>query len=130
MKKTYTITGAIEHMEVDGGIEATGNETMRVHDGYHTMDELYDHRIALYITLCRVLDRSGEAYIWRSKMHENGLGYEGWYVLGIGHQDGRQISYHLPNSTWLETNFAHTLTRGIKFDGHTSADVIKRLGRL
>ena len=24
-------------------------------DGYHTVDELYDHRVMLWITLCRVI---------------------------------------------------------------------------
>lgn len=100
-------------------------------DGYHTFDELYDHRIALYIALCRVLksdaDHNG---IWRSKLHSDGSAFDGWFILGIGKANDKQITYHLPLSRWGETEFAETLEFAPTWDGHTSADVLSRLKTL
>jgi len=110
-------------------------------DGYHTFDELYDHRITLYVTLCRfivawyeILDvdsRPEEADVWRAKLHNDGSGFEGWYVLGIGRIPGHQITYHLPLSRWNETDFVgeeQTFEKApCEFDGHAPDDVLKRL---
>lgn len=107
-----------------------------ISDGYHTFGELYDHRITLWIALCREL-RGNLAYpvgakakVWRSKLHSDGSRFDGWFVLGIGKQPGEQITYHLPMSRWDETDFAYTLERAPEFDGHTSADVLERLKSL
>jgi hypothetical protein len=114
----------------------------QVSDGYHTIQELYDHRIGLFITLCKtIFDYSLLAnsefnveiiHPWRSKYHSDGeLSFSGeWFVLGIGKEKGKQITYHLPMSRWDETNFAETLDRAPEWDGHTSADVLERLKNL
>lgn len=103
-------------------------------DGYHTFDELYDHRITLFITLCRVLisDQGSEHWepVWRSRLHHDGTSFEGWFIMGVGKNKGQQISYHLPLSRWEETNFAETLERAPEWDGHTSDDVLERLKKL
>lgn len=97
-------------------------------DGYHTFDELYDHRIALFIALCRSMNSDSE--VWRSKLHADGSGYENWFIMGIGKEKGRQISYHLPMIEWGATTFAETLDRAPEWDGHTPNDVINRLKSL
>ena len=105
-------------------------------DGYHTFDELYDHRITLYVALCKAQEQLNEQLggsskiCWRSKLHHDGSAYEGWFILGMGTEPGEQISYHLPVSRWEETNFAETLERAPEFDGHTSQDVLNRLKQL
>lgn len=98
-------------------------------DGYHTFDELYDHRIILFITLCKELSINGTVEVWRSKNHHVGGTpmYEGWFILGIGKETGRQISYHLPLKYWDDTNFAETLENAPEWDGHTPDDVLERL---
>lgn len=107
-----------------------------VSDGYHTIAELYDHRITLFIALCRsqayIENEFGcSRFIWRSKFHGDGNpAYEGWFIMGIGKEKGKQISYHLPLSRWDETDFAETLDRAPEWDGHTSADVLERLKTL
>ena len=95
-----------------------------ISDGYHTFGELYQHRNSLFIALCRA---HPEIPRWRSKLHLDGTGFEGWFVLGLGKEKGKQISYHLPLSMWEETIFAETLDRASEFDGHKSEDVLKRL---
>lgn len=111
------------------------HENLEVSDGYHTFDELYDHRIELYIALCRHkhellgMENPGKHLVWRSKNHSDGEPAFGgtWFVLGIGTEKGKQITYHLPMSKWEETEFAETLEKAPEWDGHTSADVIERL---
>lgn len=114
------------------------NSYSQVSDGYHTIEELYDHRVTLFITLCRVCSDIGGTGgdpmtydIWRSKTHGDGKpAYDGWFIMGIGKERGKQISYHLPLSRWDETNFAETLDKAPEWDGHTSYDVLERLKQL
>jgi hypothetical protein len=106
-----------------------------ISDGYHTFDELYEHRITLFIALCKQfayleLEFGPVSNIWRSKLHHDGSEYEGWFIMGIGKDKGTQISYHLPISKWEETKFARTLENAPEWDGHTSQDVLERLRRL
>jgi hypothetical protein len=114
---------------------------LEVSDGYHTFDELYDHRVTLYVALCRnlkwteSLQGPDEAQvrpydIWRSKLHADGSAYEGWFIMGIGKDAGKQISYHLPEKMWEATDFAETLDRAPEFDGHSSENVLERLSQL
>jgi len=113
------------------GVEQTG----KISDGYHTFDELYKHRIILYIALCRARgngDHSNDLDVWRSSKHSDGeFAFNGnWFVLGINKEAGKQITYHLPNSYWGECEFAETLEKAPEFDGHTSEDVLERLKNL
>jgi hypothetical protein len=109
-------------------------------DGYHTFGELYEHRIAIFITLCKLLKRQENAvlppshpddsFVWRSKLHSDGTAWEDWFVLGIGIEKGEQITYHLPMSKWDETNFASDREKAPEWDDHTPPDVLERLKKL
>lgn len=109
------------------GIEITGETS----DGYHTFNELYDHRIALFIALCSEIDaRTPTGHVWRSKLHSDGSCFDGWFVMGIGTEPGDQITYHLPLSRWADTDWLGTeRPQAPEFDGHTSSDVLQRLRR-
>lgn len=109
-------------------IKNAGVDTNCISDGYHTFGELYDHRITLFIALCRTAREGGQ--VWRSELHSDGSKFDGWFVLGIGRENGHQITYHLPMSKWSECDFAETLERAPEWDGHTSADVLRRLNAL
>lgn len=106
-------------------------------DGYHTFDELYDHRITLYIALCRTIKdfiyTGRYQIVWRSKYHSDGelcFGTGTQFILGIGKDKYGQISYHIPIERWCETNFAETFDKAPGWDGHTSDDVLERIKRL
>lgn len=104
-------------------------------DGYHTFEELYDHQITLFIALCKSIKNLGaqppySPEIWRSKVNGDGTAWDGWFVMGIGKEIGKQITYHLPLSRWEEADFAETLEQAPEFDGHTSNDVLERLKNL
>ena len=92
-------------------------------DGYHTFNELYDHRIALFLALCRTRSDA-----WKSRVHSDGSKFDGWFLVCIGRAPGTQISYHLPDSRWDEATMPEM--DPAPFDGHTSAMVLKRLATL
>lgn len=101
-----------------------------ISDGYHTFGELYEHRITLWIALCKVFHDTESAFVWRSKKHSDGSEWDGWFILGAGKDKGMQVTYHLPISKWEQTRFAETLDQAPEWDGHTSEDVLKRLQAL
>lgn len=104
-------------------------DTNQISDGYHTFGELYEHRITLWIALCKSL-RKNNFYVWRSKRHFDGeLAFGGtWFVLGVRKEKGKQMTYHLPIEKWKDTKFVrYTLDKAPEFDGHTPEDVLKRL---
>lgn len=124
----------LPHSEAVGG-----PQTLTIHcdagevsDGYHTFNELYQHRYLLFCGMARVLwqmNISRHYYAWKSKTHwiDGNLGpvWDGWFVAGI-EIGGKMITYHLPFEYW-------DLFDGIEreqappHDGHTSQDVIERL---
>lgn len=85
-------------------------------DGYHTFDELYEHRCLLFINL--VLSHSNLAF-WRPH-------YEGWPCIGMDLPNIGQVTYHVPEK-YLPLFRGRIPQGGPAFDGHTSADVVKRL---
>lgn len=100
------------------------NITGETSDGYHTFNELYEHRHALFMALANsTLDIS-----WMSKKHNDGSEMDGWFVAGIKLDEG-DISYHLPMRLWNAcANAAFVvLPKAPPFDGHTSKDVVDRL---
>jgi hypothetical protein len=107
-----------------------------VSDGFHTFKELYEHRVILFIALCKAFYKDPQyqtglkADIWRSKLHADGTTFDGWFIMGMGRKKGEQITYHLPISKWEETNFAETRVKAPEWDGHTPADVLERLKNL
>lgn len=59
----------------------------KISDGYHTFGELYEHRIALFIALCRAIEGT-ENDAWKMPPKD------GWFLMGIGKEKGKQITYH------------------------------------
>ena len=120
----------MELKQINEEIQKLGDSKGKVSDGYHTFDELYEHRIVLYLALCRLMafmHLRQHNPVWRSKVHSDGTEWEGWFLLGLHTRKGDQITYHLPMKHWDNTGFAKTLKKVPKFDGHTSDDVLERL---
>lgn len=120
-----------EAIDAVAAIDALPTAIGQTSDGYHTFDELYEHRFELYIALCRNIPST---FVWRSKVHSDGTMFDGWFVLGMKVTPEYQITYHLPLSRWGECSFVsqtfETADEVPKFDGHTSADVLERLRKL
>lgn len=111
-----------------------GVNTNDISDGYHTFGELYEHRIQLFIALCRAAfyypGLYSDSAVWKSKRHSDGSERDGWFIMGIGTYKGTQMTYHLPIAKWEECDFACTYDKAPEFDGHTSVDVLQRLKSL
>lgn len=103
-------------------------EVGEVSDGYHTFNELYEHRIVLFIALCRALQ--DKWVIWKSKKHSDGSEWDVWFIVGISESPGHQITYHLPASRWDECDFIPEYDKAPEYDGHTPNDVLARIGKL
>ncbi len=84
-------------------------------DEYHTMDQLYDHRVMLFLALIKALPTNRS---WKKKVDSD------WFIAGIELPDG-QVTYHCAMKYW------HLCVApeedGPQFDGHTSPDVLDRL---
>lgn len=124
-------TPGIEISEAQRAILAHDEATRgQLSDGYHSFDELYEHRLFLFISLCNLLISSGvwnhDTKPWKSRKHSDGSEWEGWFVAGIGTANGRTLTYHLPNRLWDELD-VETVEKAPEFDGHTPNDVLQRL---
>lgn len=122
-------------LEVQQGINNTPDNVRGDYsDGYHTFNELYEHRITLFIALCYSIaanhGHSMEFKVWKSKLHSDGSSMEGWFVMGIGREPGTQITYHLPMSKWYAAENIPEYEKAPEWDGHTAADVLNRLAKL
>jgi hypothetical protein len=93
-----------------------------VSDGFHTFNELYDHRQILFAQLMN----SNKELSWKSRKHSDGEMFEGdWFIAGMNLPTG-DITYHLEGRFWHSCQVKE-LTYAPKWDGHTSKDVVKRL---
>jgi len=101
------------------------NETdkSQISDGYHTFEELYEHRHALFLNLLNNFTHMA----WASKVHSDGTSWDGWFIAGMDTPTG-QISYHLPDRFWpIVDEMGITFEKAPAWDGHNSNDVIDRL---
>ena len=99
-------------------------------DGYHTFNELYEHRNLLFI-LSMFQNKCPSTCDCCSGMYWIADHYDGWDLLVV-HEQGvpnSQISYHVPSR--LRYLYSEVLTQRTAddhtFDGHTSKDVLDRL---
>ena len=108
-------------------IKITKADTNKISDGYHTFEELYDHRIALWIYICSDWRRSAA---WKTQKHSDGSIWDGWFILGLFDEPGIQITYHLPISYWDTLKEIKTLDRAPEWDGHTPEEAKNRILRM
>jgi len=106
-------------------------DNIEVEDGYHSMNELYQHRMALNVALFRMLDccSMGTWEVMKSKSHFDGTMFEGYFIVMAINLDRKQISYHYKLEHWDKFRIPE-VEKAPEFDGHSSNDVIERLMRL
>lgn len=94
----------------------------KVSDGYHTFEELYDHRCLLFIQIIGLLPHLSFA----SHLHDDESQWDGWFIAGCLLDSG-MVTYHLP------TKFEELIPKSLwmpkapPWDGHTSSDVCDHL---
>jgi len=109
--------------EINAAIAAAEIDRNMISDGYHTFGELYEARCLLFVALIQ----AHKSKSWRASRNADGQKWEGWFVCGIQPQAGRQITFHLPEKFWASLDGIETHDVNPYFDGHTGADVLKRL---
>jgi hypothetical protein len=98
-----------------------------ISDGYHTFDELYEHRHHLFLLLMQCTKYRG----WFSRVNDDDSLIEGWFIAGIELPTG-PITYYLPDRL-LEAAMAtgcDELDKAPPWDGHTPEDVLKRISKM
>ena len=91
-------------------------------DGYHTFDELYYHRTALFACLVALQPRQMAFKSWK---HSDGAMYEGMFIAGI-YTSGGWCTYHC-EAKWWPLFDCHEQEFAPVWDGHTPSDAIHRL---
>lgn len=92
------------------------------HDGYHTFNELYEHRHLLFLNLIKDNKKA-----WKSKKHKDGTMYDDMFIAGLELENGI-ITYHLPIKYWQLCR-VYEIETAPEWDGHTPQDVCDRLLR-
>jgi hypothetical protein len=95
-----------------------------ISDGYHTFDELYEHRHVLFI---QVLN-ANEGISFKTLLNDKKESWDGWFIAGINTPMG-QATYHLPIKYWGKIK-AQEVEYNSDYDGHNSTDVLYRLQSL
>lgn len=98
--------------------------TNPVSDGYHTFDELYEHRNTLFIALMATKPELS----WWSHQHHDGSMFDGWLIGGMSLPTGT-ITYHMPIAMepLIKLTGAKYKDKAPEWDGHDSDDVVNRI---
>lgn len=88
-------------------------------DGYHTYNELYDHRMILFSIICN----QNTNISWKSKLHEDGTMFENYFIVGINTPEG-PFTYHYHMDHWDKFNILE-LEKAPHYDGHTPDDITR-----
>lgn len=91
-------------------------------DGYHTFNELYDHRAKLFSVIVSVFKDNA----WKSKKHNDGTMYDGMFIVGIDTPAG-QATYHYYIDPYWDMFKCKELERAPEWDGYTPSQAIERI---
>lgn len=94
-------------------------EASQVSDGYHTFEELYNHRMILFSVICNTYSDKA----WKSKLHHDGTMYDNYFIVGINTPEGH-FTYHYYLDHWDKFQVKE-LPNAPKWDGHTSDDIVR-----
>ncbi len=93
-------------------------------NGWHTLKELFHHRALLF----SVIVHDHRDMCWKSKTHDNGIMYDGMFIVGIDTPWG-QASFHYGMEYW-DMFDCKVLERAPKYDGYTPEESVSRIARL
>lgn len=99
-------------------------------DGWHSLDELYEHRTVLFASLCnamqdlmRVTGHDGCAF--KSHRHSDGTMYDGMFIAGLKTCHG-WVTYHCEEKYWDMFDVTE-LEQAPEWDGASPVDGLFRL---
>lgn len=89
----------------------------KLSDGFHTYDELYYHRMALFSIICNTY----KDVAWKSWKHADGTMYDDMFIVGMSLPNG-DYSYHYDKEFWDRFDVKE-LPNAPEWDGHKPEDV-------
>ncbi|MGI9278725.1 MAG: hypothetical protein ACR2PX_03735 [Endozoicomonas sp.] len=103
-------------------------DVSQVSDGYHTFEELYEHRCLLWINLLNLIHQSEHSTetVYKTRKDDRDNEMEGWFIAALEIPGDMQLTYHLPEELWPLLNIPE-MEKNLYYDGHTSKDVADRL---
>lgn len=115
----------------DRVLKITGDEDIEVRDEYHSMHELYEHRMALTIALFHAWSKMHAKgfRVIKSRLHNDGTMFEGGYFIVQAITPKGQISYHYKLKHWDKFKIDE-IDNAFPWDNSTSLDVLERLMKL
>lgn len=114
------LTKVINKMIVDAKEE--GWSSKGISDKWHTFDELYYHRMILFLSLQLAhKDKS-----WRAKQHHDGTMFDDSFIVGIDTPRG-QYSYHYDLKFWRLFDGIKEIEKAPEYDGHKPKDIDRLL---
>ena len=96
-----------------------------VSDGYHTFNELYNHRAVLFAVICN----KNKEKAWKSKSHHDGTMYANMFIVGIDTPQG-QYSYHYDVNPYWAMFDVKSLDFAPEYDGHKPSDITRLMSLL
>ncbi|UUV46793.1 hypothetical protein [Bacillus phage vB_BanS-Thrax4] len=93
-------------------------------DGYHTFDELYEHRMMLFLVICHTYKEQA----WKSMLHSDGTMFDGSFIVGVTTPEG-QYSYHYREQDYHLFKVKE-LEYAPEYDGHQPKDITRLLSLL
>ena len=93
----------------------------QISDGYHTFDELYQHRMMLFSVICNTYKNKS----WKSWIHDDDTMFDDYFIVGIETEQG-QFTYHYHKDNWGMFN-VQELDKAPQWDGHTASDITRLL---
>jgi hypothetical protein len=110
---------------MSGTLEHFKNRESVITDGYHTFGELYSERMQYDILLSKIFHKES----WRSKKHDDGSMFDGYFIMGYKTNDG-DYTHHYKLEYWGLFNHVQELTQAPSFDGHSAKDAHRLLSLL
>jgi len=91
----------------------------QISDGYHTFDELYNHRMILFSVICNL----NKDMSWKSKLHADGTMYDNYFIVGITTENGDYTyHYHIDHWHYFDVN---EIAHAPEWDGHKPEDITR-----
>lgn len=97
--------------------EMKNGKGSEISDEFHTMSELYYNRMVLTAV---ILNQNSDIS-WKSRLHDDGGMFEGFFVVGIDTPEG-QYGYHYQLKYWDLFQIPE-LPLGKPYDGYTKEDI-------
>lgn len=86
---------AMGSSDLKGTISDDFGRFRTISDGFHSFNELYDHRMILFSVVLKVYRKGA----WKSRLHADGTTWDGWFIVGINTPDS-QFTYHYKIEHW------------------------------